>query len=71
MEQSCSSTIGGLCVLTLSYGLEYGTRSVAVVLVRSFQRQTCFQEPSPSPLPDAFVKPVSGEGTKFPEELGP
>lgn len=40
------STIGGLCVLMLSKGLEYGTRNVTAVLVRSFQLQTCFQDPS-------------------------
>lgn len=51
--------------------LEYGTRNVAAVLVRSFQPTTCFQDLSPSPLPDTLVKLANGEGTKFTEELGP
>lgn len=65
------STLGGLCVLMLSNGLEYGTRNVAAVLVRSFQPKTCFQDPSPSPLPGTLVKLANGEGTKFTEELDP
>lgn len=55
--------------MMLSNGLEYRTRNVAVVLVRSFQPQTRFQDPATSPLPDASVKLANGEGTKFTEEL--